>query len=195
MRLSKYRNIQRYSGITGVIILWWGITLAMQRTGLGVIDERPLSYLGVNSLSATLFSTSLLTSACLFLSFGFYVRRRFKVTSRFLTYLGVGQACQIIVAIAPYGMKSSYRTIHTIAAFSLAISLPLLIRAFAHSQSASSHIKIYTGLLRFEQISFVIGIGLFVFTKGIAPLGEALPAIGFHIWIIVITFISVKEKA
>lgn len=180
----------RYSGLIGVVILWLGISLAMFRTGLGFIDNRPISYLGVDPASSMLFSVSLLASAFLFFGFGFYVRQAFGVKNRFLPYLIIGQMGQIIAAIAPYGMQSQYKRIHTVAAFTLAFSLPFLIRAFARSQNKSRYRNIYSGLLRLEEIAFIVGIGLFVFTKGIAPLGEALPAIGFHVWIIVVTFVS-----
>ncbi len=185
----------RYSGLIGVAILWFGISLAMFRTGLSFIDNRPISYLGVDPASSVLFSISLLASAFLFISFGFYVRQVFNVTNRFLPYLIIGQIGQIIAAIAPYGMQSQYKRIHTVAAFVLAFSLPFLIRAFAHSQANSRYKNIYSRLVRLELVAFIVGIGLFVFTKGIAPLGEALPAIGFHAWIIVVTFIPRPTEA
>ncbi len=179
----------------GIVILWTTIILGMSRTGLKLVDSRPISYLGVDPMSATLFSVGLIVSAVLFTIFGLYVRKNFAVKNRFLMYLLIGQAGQIITAISPYGMQSEYKLIHTIAAFTLALSLPPLIRSFAHSQTHDSHSKIYDGLYRFELVTFFIGMGLFIFTKGIAPIGEALPAIGFHVWIIVITIIAYKKLA
>lgn len=168
--------------------------IAMSQVGLGLIDSRPISHLGVDPESALIFSASLLASSFLFVNFGFYVRRTFNVTNKFLLYLLIGQAGQIIVATAPYGMNSQYRRIHTVAAFALAFSLPLLIRAFARSQVRSPYAVLYMWLFRFELVTFAIGMSLFIFTKGIAPLGEALPAIGYHVWIIVITGVSIRQQ-
>ncbi len=189
MKSQKLNTLQRYSGVAGVMVLWTGVSLAMLVTGLGLIDSRPISYLGIDPLSKMLFASSLLISAFLFINFGFYVKRTFKVINRFMTYFLIGQFCQVVVALVPYRMGYS-RSIHTVAAFALAITLPLLIRAFARSQASSPHRRLYVRLLRFEQITFVIGMGLFIFTKGIAPLGEALPAAGFHVWIIAVTIIA-----
>jgi hypothetical membrane protein len=186
------RRLKQYSGVVGVLVLWTGIATAMHRTGLGLIDRRPISHLGVDPASAMLFSGSLLISAFLFINFAYYIKRTFGVTNRFMTYFLIGQAGQIIAAITPYGEGSPYKLAHTIAAFTLAFSLPLLIQQFAASQTSSAYHNLYVRLLRFEQLTFVIGIGLFVFTEGIAPLGEALPTIGFHTWIIVVTLISYR---
>lgn len=186
--------MQKYSGVIGVLVLWTGIVAAMRIAGLGIIDARPISYLGVDAQTAVLFSGSLLISAFLFVNFAFYVRREFKVRGRFLMYFLIGQTGQVIAAISPYGSNSKFKTIHTVAAFILAFSLPLLIQSFTASQTGHSRHQLFVWLLRLEQLTFVIGIGLFVFTKGIAPLGEALPAIGFHAWIIALTFVmSVKN--
>lgn len=186
------RKLQQYSGVIGVLILWTGISVAMHRTGLGLIDPRPISHLGINPASAGLFTGSLLVSAFLFVNFGYYVKCAFHVSNKFLAYLLIGQAGQAIVAIAPYGEERGYRLIHTIAAFTLAFSLPLLIRQFAVSQKNSPHYHLYVRLLRIEQLMFVLGMGLFIFTKGIAPLGQALPTAGYHLWIIVITYLSIR---
>jgi hypothetical protein len=74
-----------------------------------------------------------------------------------------------------------------VAAFTLAFSLPLLIKQFTIAQRAKEHYTLYLSLLRIEQVSFIVGMALFIFTRGLAPLGEALPAIGFHLWILVVT--------
>lgn len=185
--------IKTYSGIAGVLVLWTGIPMAMHKTGLGLIDNRPLSYLGVDPISAILFNGSLLLSSFLFIIFAFYTTAKFNASKSFLGYFLVGQAGQIIAAISPYGENSDFRRLHTVAAFILAFSLPFLIRQFAISMKSGPDHKLYSNLFYFELILFVVGIGLFVFTKGLAPLGEALPAIGFHAWIIVVTIISIHN--
>lgn len=193
MRDKTTKYTSHLSGVGGVAVLWAGITVAMRRAGLHFIDPRPISYLGVDPQSAKLFSGTLILSAIFFVWFGIYIKRTFQVKGRFLLYLVIGQIGQIIAAIAPYGKDSAYRLLHTIAAFTLAFSLPFLIGSFASSQRSSRHYSTYKWLFRFELVAFVVGIGLFIFTKGIAPLGEALPALGFHIWIIAVTFFMYKE--
>ncbi len=69
-------------------------------------------------------------------------------------------------------------------------TLAFLIREFARPQQKSPHYRSYRRLLRLEEVMFVIGIGLFVFTMGVAPMGEMLPALGFHAWIIYVTLRS-----
>lgn len=190
----KINTMQRYSGLLGIVILWTSILIAMSRTGLMLVDDRPISYLGIDPLSSGLFSFGLLASALLFLSFGLYVKRVFAVkNNKFLIYIIIGQVSQSIVAIAPYGMKAQYKLLHTIAAFTLAFTLPLLISAFTYSQIGTKYFRIYKGLLLFELLMFVVGMGLFIFTRGIAPLGEALPAIGYHLWIVTVTIIAANS--
>jgi len=186
----KYYKFLRFSGVAGIFVLWTFTVTGMVRANLGLVDTRPLSYLGVDPSSASLFSSGLIISALLFIAFGVHVRKYFNVRSRFLTFLLIGQAGQLIAAIAPYGEQSQFKLLHTVAAFVLAFSLPVLIRSFAYSQTHTSQFKLYLWLYRFELLTFVIGIGLFIFTSGIAPIGEALPAIGFHVWIIALTFLS-----
>lgn len=184
---NKLTYLARYSGVAGVVILWTTTLLAMRRASLGLVDNRPLSHLGVDPLSSMLFSTGLVISSALFIKFALYIMATHRANSRFFIYFLIGQAGQIIVAIAPYGMNSSYRLIHTIAAFTLAFSLPLLIREFARSQGDSQYQPLYRTLFMLELVMFVVGMGIFTMTRGIAPMGEILPAVGFHIWIIVVT--------
>jgi hypothetical membrane protein len=191
--LTKLNKYQKYSGILGVLIIWLGIGAAMFIARLGLFSNLPISSLGVNPKTSVLFSLSLLTSAALFIKFAFYVRQKFKVKNRFLTYFMIGQFGQIIVALVPYGNNSRYKLIHTIAAFTLAFSLPFLIGQFYFSQSNSKFKSLYKSLLILEVGLFVVGIGAFVFAKGVAPLGEILPTMGFHLWIITVSVIGLKN--
>lgn len=166
---------------------------AILHSGFDLTGSRPLSFLGVDPASKWLFSGGLLLSAVLFIAFAFYVRRRFNVHNRFLLYFLIGQAGQIIAAIFPYGQQNNYRTVHTIAAFTLAFSLPFLIREFTRSQRGRPHHPLYRKLLYFELATFIIGLSIFTLTNSIAPIGQALPALGFHVWIIVSSLIAVPS--
>lgn len=169
---KKSDELRRYSGVMGVTVLWLTVSSAMHRAGLGLVDSRPISYLGVNSKSSVLFSSGLLVSATLFIIFAFYLHNKFNAGRKFLVYFLIGQAGQIVAAVTPYGKDSPLKVMHTVAAFILAFSLPLLLRQFAISQKGTSHYRVYRMLLGFELITFIIGIGLFIFTTGIAPLGK-----------------------
>jgi len=186
---KKLSTLWRFSGVVGVAILWVTVTASMSRAGLGIIDNRPLSYLGVNTSTAHLFSIGLLLSSAGFVGFAFYVYRIYQPGRNFLIYFLIGQLGQIIAAIVPYGDNSKYRLIHTVAAFVLAFSLPLFIGSFARSQKLKPHAKLFKQLFVFELLLFVVGMAIFTQTDGIAPIGEALPAIGFHIWICIITLL------
>jgi hypothetical membrane protein len=175
------------SGVVGVVVLLSCIAVAMHRAHLGFIDTRPISYLGLYPNTKFLFSSSLIISAVLFIAFGCYVKRYFKIRSIFLLYFVIGQICQIIVAVIPDKTGSSLKIVHTVAGFTLAFSLPFLMRELAHLKSASPYQRLYKALYRIEQGAFIIGIGLFVSVRGIAPLGEALPTVGFDLWIVVVT--------
>jgi hypothetical protein len=190
--ISKFKNLQKYSGVLGVTIIVTGVVTAMHHIGLGFIDARPISYLGVDTRTAVLFSGSLLLSALLFISFAFHVTRSYSTGSKFKWYFIAGQIGQMIAALVPYSANSTQHRIHTSAAFALAFTLPLLIWQFARSQKKSKNHRLFIKLLRLEQVTFVVGIGLFIFTKGIAPLGEILPTLGFYTWIFVLTFLPAK---
>jgi hypothetical membrane protein len=191
--ISKLYQYHKYLGILGVGIIWLGVAAAMYIGKLGLFSTLPISSLGVNPRTSILFSISLLLSSVFFIKFAYYVSREFNVKNKFLLYFLIGQIGQIIVAIAPYGNHSRYKLVHTVAAFVLAFSLPFLIQQFYYSQAKSSHKSLYKNLLVLEILLFIIGIGAFVFTKGIAPLGEILPTLGFHIWIIVVSIISFRK--
>lgn len=190
MTWSNFYKLQRYSGVLAVVILWSATLISMSRTGLGLFDDRPISFLGTDPASRLLFSGSLIISAFLLINYAYYVRREFAVKNKFFRYFVIGQICQIILALSPYGERTVSGVIHLIAAFTLAFSLPLLIKQFTISQQDKKHHQLYQYLLRIEQVSFIFGMGLFIFTRGLAPLGEAMPAIGFHLWILVVTYVA-----
>ena len=189
MYMNK-RFAWRCSGVAGVIVLWAATILGMRRAQLGLYDTRPISHLGIEPASAVLFSTGLLMSSMLFVLFAFYVRRAFHTGNRFLGYFLVGQTGQILVATVPYGANSRHKLIHTFAAFTLAVSLPFLIHRFARSQPSGGYRYLFNGFVVAELLLFVAGIGIFTLTSGIAPVGQVMPAAGFHLWIITLTWIT-----
>jgi hypothetical membrane protein len=166
----------------GVIVLWSVVTVGMLRSGLNLFDSRPLSFIGVATESALLFNAGLTVAALLFLYFGFQLSKRYKLKQTFLVFLTVGQLAQIVAAIFPYG--GDYKTIHTYAAFTLAVMIPFYMRAFAKSDLDKKIKRPAQLFYRAELLFAVIGIGAFIFIEGISPASEILPALPFHGWIL-----------
>ncbi len=181
---NRLLELWRYSGTVGVAVVWMGISILMLAGNLSLIDPRPISYLGLNPSTATAFTGILLLSAGLFTGFAFYIAHAYRTNFWFLFFFLTGQAGQVIAALVPISSETDLGQIHTPAAFTLAFSFPLLIAAFTLSQKRVQYRKLYCWLLVFELVTFAIGIGSFIFTRGAAPLGEIVTALGFHIWII-----------
>jgi hypothetical protein len=188
-------TIWRYSGALGVLVVWIGLSLAMRRAGLGLIGDDPISYLGSIPLTARTFSGILLVSSMLFTGFAFYTWRTFSAGPLFLAFFIIGQVGQAIAALAEIGEQSSLAVVHTSAAYALGFSFPLLVWQFTRTQTKSRHYHLFLKLLVFELVTFTVGMGAFIFTKGYAPISEILVAIGFHIWILVLAFLDPKPIA
>ena len=174
-------NLFRFSGIAGVIILWTVTIIGMNLSGLGLIDDRPISFIGVQDQTALFFNIGLGASALLFFVFGLYLNNKYTLSKWFIVLLGIGQLAQIVAAIFPYG--GSVKIIHTTAAFILAGCIPLYMKAFAVSLKTGPFKRKAFLLYNLEKTCFVVGIGAFVFLSGISPLAEILPALPFHAWI------------
>lgn len=191
---NKKLGYQQFAGIAGVLVLWTTISIGMVRAHLGLIDNRPISFLGVYQPTKLLFTFGLVVSGILFLLFASYLAKQYKVRNNFLKYFIIGQVGQIIAGVIPDSPHTTYKIVHTIAGFILAFSLPFLIREFAISQKGSKYKAIYDGLFKLELVLFIIGIGLFISVNGVAPLGEILPTLGFHLWVIALSYISIKSS-
>ncbi len=177
--LSK--EVLRYSGPAAVFVLWGGILQSMRLAGLSFFSSLPLSKLGVSKRSDFIFGATLIISAVLLMLFCLYLNKTFRVGRKFTVVFMIGQVAQIVAALVPYGGAS--KNIHSVAAFVLAFSLPILIWLFAKTQTGRLR-KLANKLFWVELAFFIVGIGTFVLTNKVAPLAQALPAVGFHIWLI-----------
>lgn len=70
--------------------LWLTVIVGMMWTGLGVIDERAISYLGTDSRSVGLFRTGLTVAALAMAAFAWFVGRNLSTRPSFLTVFLVG---------------------------------------------------------------------------------------------------------
>lgn len=178
----------RYCGLVTVALLWGSIATGVKLAHLDLFGKDPLSRLGVEPTSAPYFSIGLILAALSIILFTHYLKTKFVITKSFMTVLLIGQAGQVIAALAPYGGMQPARFIHTIAALTLAFSIPLALWRFAAAQKNQQVIRAAYALMWLEVAAFVVGIGLFSFvTKG-APFAQIMPAIAFHVWIIYFSF-------
>lgn len=190
MRLLHSLNyLKKYSGVITVLILWVSILTAISKANLSIWGTAPLSSLGVTEASAVYFSTGLMLAAFSFMIFGTYLKNYFVISRGFLTAMFIGQLSQIIAALAPYGDKQPMKLIHTLAAFTLAFSIPIMLFFFAVAQKTGPLWRAAILLMWAEIAAFILGIGAFAFVFKGAPFGQILPAVAFHAWII---FISIK---
>lgn len=181
-------KIYRYCGLLTIAILWISIITGIHLAHLDLFGKNPLSHLGIVPASAQLFSIGLISAALTLLLFTRYLKTRFNISASFMVFLIVGQIGQIIAAVTPYGGMQPARLIHTVAALTLAFSIPFVLWRFAAAQSKQAIKRPAYALMWLEIVAFAIGIGLFSYvTKG-APFAQAMPAVALHFWIVYFTF-------
>ncbi len=192
--MNRIKSFQRYTGIATVLILWFSVLTAMQRADLSLFGMKPLSSLGTMPISAAFFSIGLILASVTFVLFGHYLKQKYIISRSFLYILYLGQLGQVMSALIPFGGKQPARLIHTVAAFTLAFTIPILLWLFASSQKKGMLRKRAYMLLWLEIAAFVIGIGTFAFVQKGAPFGQILSALAFHVWILFISYDSLKTK-
>ena len=185
MNFRNYQKIIRFTGILAILILYIGIIYGLFSINLHLFSSRPISYLGVDHRTMYLFRTTLILAAIFMIIFGLQVKKVFQSSSSFILILIFGQICQIITALLLD--NGSTKSLHSLTAFALAFSLPLLMWRFTVSQSNKQIHKLSLNLVIAETISLTIGLSLFIFVKGYAPFGEILTVLFFHLWVILIT--------
>ncbi len=163
--------------------LWTTIGLGMSRAGLGVTDDRPISYLGTDPRGAFLFRGGLALAAVAFVGFAWEVHQRLRRAAGFLAVFLVGMAGQVVVAAVR--IDGSGHAVHTTAGIVLGLSLPLLMWRFAVGQPPGVWRGPSYGLMGLEVAACLVGVALSV--AGLATLAEVAPAAAFHLWTIVVT--------
>lgn len=172
----------RLGGIAAIAVLWTTLPVAMLRTGLGVADDRPLSYLGTDPRGIVLFRVGLLVAAVLFSTFALAAARGLARPASFLALFLGGQLGQVVVALVP--IDSPSQGVHTTAGIVLGLSLPLLMWRFAAGQPAGPWRRLAYRLMGLEVVASVAGVALSM--AGAAVVAEVLPATGFHLWVILV---------
>jgi len=179
-------------------VLWTTLPVGMVRAGLGVGDDRPISYLGTDPRGIVLFRLGLLVAALGFSIFAVEVfavevgRRLAQPASFLVVFLG-GQACQVVVALVSIAGRGTTHTVHTAAGILLGLSLPLLIWRYAAAQPPGRWRELTYGLMALEVGGCVLGVALSV--AGRAVVAEVAPAIVFHLWVVVVTLLGPEWRS
>lgn len=164
----------------------------MSRTGLSFLDDRPISYLGTDSRSALLFRGGLILATILLVAFAAVVSRRLVRPTGFLPVFLVGMAGQAIVATVSIAGEGAAHAVHTTGGIVLGLSLPLLMWRFAAGQAPGRWRRQSYALMWLSVICSVAGVALS--RAHLATVAEVLPAVAFHLWIIVITARSFRRS-
>ena len=163
-------------------MLWTTLPAGMVRAGLGVGDDRPISYLGTDPRGVVLFRVGLLVAALGFSIFALVVGRRLERPASFLIVFLAGQACQAVVAVV--SIDGPNHRVHTTAGIALGLSLPLLLWRYAAAQPPGRWRRHSYSLLGLEVGGCILGVTLSAL--GLAVIAEVAPAVAFHVWVIVV---------
>lgn len=175
----------RYTGVAAVVILWATVLTGMHRTGLGLLDDRPISFLGTDPRSTAVFRGGLIAAAVSMAVFARFVRARFSASKTFLAVVLVGLVGQVVAALVPISGPGSSRGLHTAGGLVLGGSLPLLMWCFAAARPPGRLRGEAFALFGMEVAATAVGVGLSM--GGRAAMAEIVPALGFHVWVGVVT--------
>ncbi len=158
----------------------------MGRTGLGLAEPRTISYLGTDPRSASLFRAGLIVATLLLVAFAWAVNRRLaRRRTGFLTVFLVGMAGQAVVATVSVAGHGASHDVHTTAGIILGLSLPVLMWRFAAAQPPGPWRKKSYAMMWVSVVSTVVGVALSGARR--AGIAEVVPAIAFHLWIVLVT--------
>ncbi|HET9442665.1 MAG TPA: DUF998 domain-containing protein [Acidimicrobiales bacterium] len=178
------RAPDRYAGLAAVAILWSSVGAATVLGGFPLLGERPLSWL-VAGPWGLLFSVGLAVGAVLLVAFHGHVRRRYRVDGWFSAAMLTGLAGQLVAAVLPIDAGGTVGRVHAAAALVLGASLPVLMWRFAATQPPGRWRRVAVALFRAEAVACVVGVLLS--RASVAAVAEILPAVGFHLWIVVLS--------
>ena len=179
------RRLLRFAGVAAVGVLWTTVGLGMWRVAFDVTGDRAISYLGTDTRTMALFRGGLLVATVLLLGFAWAVKRSLARPTGFFGVFLVGMAGQAVVATVSIAGEGASHAAHTTGGIVLGLSLPLFIWRFAAGQPPGRWRRQSYGLLWLEVVAVVAGVALS--RVHLAVVAEVLPAVGFHLWIIVVT--------
>jgi len=175
----------RYAGLAAVVVLWVSVATGMYRAGLGFLDARPISYLGTDPRSALVFRGGLIVAAGLMAGFSWFAFERFSAPRSFLAASVMGLVGQVVAAVVLLSGPGSSHGVHTAGGLVLGASLPILMGRFAASALGPRRRIAGYALFLLELAACAAGIALSI--SGRAPVAEIVPALAFHLWVVVVT--------
>ena len=173
-------------------VLWVSIGTGMARTRLGFSDPDPLSYLGTDVRSRTLFRAGLLVAAVLLAAFAGFVHQLRSTPRCFPLAFLVGLGGQVVAAIVPLSGRGASPAVHVTGGLVLGISLPILMGCFAAGQPTGSWRRLSWALFWLEAAASVAGVVLSQSMR--APIAEAVPAGAFHLWILTVAVHAWRDE-
>lgn len=180
-------TIERYSALAAIIFVWVIVAAGMSHTHLGVLDTRPISYLGTSDY-APYFRTGLLVGLVAMGTFYIYLARTFKPTPSFRNLYFTGLAMQLIVAFAPYQVNGNPQWLHWTAAIILAFALVFAPWVFAGSRNISRTTGHISRAVTLGYLAALVIETFLLATFGYYAPSELFNLVIFHAWIIYLTF-------
>ena len=178
-------RLLRFAGVAAVGVLWTTVGVGMWRVTFDVTGDRAISYLGTDARTMALFSGGLLVATVLLLGFAWAVERNLARPTGFFGVFLVGMVGQAVVATVPIAGEGLSHAVHTTGGIVLGLSLPLFIWRFAAAQPPGRWRRRSYRLLWVEVAAVVAGVALS--RVHLAVVAEVVPAVAFHLWIIVVT--------
>jgi len=188
-------TLLRHAGAAAVATLWTCVGTGMYRTSLDAVGDRPISYLGTDPRSALVFRAGLIVAALLMAGFAWFVFGWFRARRSFLVAFLVGLAGQVVAAVVLLSGPGSSHVVHTAGGLVLGASLPILMWRFAAGIPTDSVWRLRAvgyGLFWLEVAACATGVALSASKR--APVAEIVPALGFHLWVAVVTAWSTTPR-
>ena len=182
-----------WTGPAAVVTLWTTVATGMAVTGLGFLDDRPVSYLGTDGRTVLLFQAGLLSAAALLVAFTFSVRTVFPAPPSFVVASLLGLGGQAVAAVVPLSGPGASPTLHLAGGLLLGISLPVLMWRFASGQPPGRWRATAYRLFWLEAAACVAGVVLS--RSGLATLAEIFPAVAFHLWIATVALVASRRSS
>jgi hypothetical protein len=185
------RSPSRFTGLAAVAVLWSTLGAATVRSGFPLLGGRPLSWLAADPGGALLFSAGLAGGALLLVAFHGHLRARYRASRSFSIAMLAGLAGQIVAAVVPIHGSPAAERVHTVAALTLGVSLPVLMWRFVVAQPPGRLRRLAKRLFWLEAAACAVGVALS--RRSVGPLAEILPAAAFHVWVVALTVTSAGQ--
>lgn len=191
--MTDWSAAARYAGLAGITTLWATIGAGIIRSGFDVGGQHPLSDLVADPRARLAFQVGLVVGALCFVAFHSWVRHRYPVGAGFSVLMLVGMAAQAIAGLVRIDGTGSAHTLHTTSGLILGASVPLFMWRFAAGQSPGAWRRTSYLLFWLEFAACIVGYALSV--RRVAAVAEMLPAVCFHLWIVVLTLHGAPQRA